>query len=65
MLASLVTADTNIAYSTKEPGPIIFALAFVIAVGGVAAAAVVACGWGHVKSAGINWSHRTAEIVCK
>lgn len=52
-------------YSLKEAGPIIVALGFVIALGGVTAAAIVMCGWGHVKSAGINWSKWTAEIVCR
>jgi hypothetical protein len=65
MQASLFAADRNVSYSTKEPGPIILALAFVIVMGGAGIAAVIACGWGHVKSVGINWTRRSAEIVCK
>lgn len=64
-MQSLIASDNQTNYSIKEAGPIIVALGFVLAVGGVAAAAVIMCGWGRVKSAGINWSRRTAEIVCK
>jgi hypothetical protein len=65
MIQSLISTDNTVSYSTKEAGPIIVALGFVIAVGGLGIAAVIMCGWGKVKSAGINWSRRTAEIVCK
>jgi hypothetical protein len=59
----ITTTDLNL-YGTKEAGPIIIALAFVLAVGGIGAAAVIVCGWGHVKSVGIDWSRRSASIVC-
>ncbi len=56
--------DTS-AYSEKGVGPIVVALAFVIAVGGVTAAAILICGWGHIKSTAMDWSRRKVEIVCK
>jgi len=61
---SLITlhSPTNL---SKEYGPLIIALAWVLAVGGISAAAIIVCGWGHVKSAGINWSKWSAEIVCR
>lgn len=65
MNTALVTINPTADYSIKEFGPLIIALGFVIALGGVTAAAIVICGRGHVKSAGINWSKWTAEIVCR
>jgi len=50
---------------SKEFGPLVVALAWVLAVGGISAAAIIVCGWGHVKSASINWSKWSAEIVCR
>lgn len=61
----IINSSPAAAFSLKEAGPIIVALGFIIALGGVSAAAIVICGWGHVKSAGINWSRWTAEIVCR
>jgi hypothetical protein len=65
MHTSLIAADQMTDYSTKEAGPIIVALAFVIAMGGMAAAAIVICGWRGTKSMGINWIHKKVEIVCR
>jgi hypothetical protein len=65
MYTSLITTDHTIDYSTKEAGPIIIALAFVIALGGMTAAAIVLCGWRGAKSMGINWVHKKVEIVCR
>jgi len=62
---NLMQLDSIIQYTGKEFGPIIVALGFVLAVGGISAAAIIVCGWGHVKSAGINWSKWTADIVCR
>lgn len=64
-MQQLIQLDSMADYSTKEFGPIIIALGLVLALGGVTAAAIIICGWGHVKSAGINWSRWTAEIVCR
>ena len=65
MQSSLLATDNLAAYSTKEAGPIIVALAFVIAVGGVAAAAIILCGWRGAKSIGLNLTQKRVEIVCR
>lgn len=65
MQTSLITPDQLADYGTKEVGPIIVALAFVIAVGGVAGAAIILCGWRGAKSVGFNMAQRRVEIVCK
>lgn len=65
MQQSLIITDQLPASGIKEVGPIILALAFVLALGGVTAAAITICGWGHVKSAGVSWAHKSVEIVCK
>jgi hypothetical protein len=65
MHQSIVISDNMSAYSSKEFGPIILALAFVLALGGVTAAAMIMCGREHVKSAGINWAHKSVEIACR
>jgi hypothetical protein len=61
----LITPDRLADYSAKEAGPIILALAFVIGVGGVAAAAILVCGWQQIKSVGVNILQKRVEIVCK
>ncbi len=65
MQTSLITANNLADYSTKEFGPIILALAFVIALGGMTAAAIVMCGWRGAKSMGMNLAERRVEIVCR
>jgi hypothetical protein len=65
MQTSLIVPSQLTDYSTKEAGPIIVALAFVIALGGVAAAAIILCGWRGAKSVGVNLSQRRVEIVCR
>jgi len=65
MQTSLIIPSQLTNYSTKEAGPIIVALAFVIAVGGFVAAAIVLCGWRGAKQIGVNWTHKKVEIVCR
>jgi hypothetical protein len=65
MQTSLVTADQLASYSTKEFGPIIVALAFVIVVGGVIAAAIILCGWKGAKSISVNLAQRRVDILCR
>jgi len=62
-MQQLIIPDQTI--HAKEAGPIVLALGFVIAMGGIATAAIIVCGWGRVKSFGINWQRYTAEIVCR
>jgi hypothetical protein len=64
-MQSLITIDQVADYSSKEVGPIIVALAFVIGLGGMTAAAVVLCGWRGTKSMGVNWTQKRVEIVCR
>jgi len=65
MQSSLIQTGPLSEYSAKEAGPIIIALAFVIAMGGMVAAAIIVCGWRGAKSMGINWVHKKIEIVCR
>jgi hypothetical protein len=65
MYTSLVSVDQMAAYGAKEFGPIILALAFVIAIGGVTAATILICGWRGAKSVGVNWAQKRVEIVCR
>jgi hypothetical protein len=65
MQTSLITADRLADYRTKEVGPIIVALAFVLALGGMTAAAIILCGWRGAKSMGFNGSKKAVEIVCR
>ncbi|HEX6258962.1 MAG TPA: hypothetical protein VFZ48_05780 [Candidatus Saccharimonadales bacterium] len=65
MTKSLFVPDQNIQYSMKEGGPIVVAVAFLMILGGVAAAAIVICGWNRVKSVGVDWKRGTASIVCR
>jgi len=65
MQTSLIAADRLADYSTKEFGPIILALAFVIAVGGTVAATIILCGWHGAKSVAVSLAQRRVEIVCR
>jgi hypothetical protein len=65
MQTSLVATDQLADYGTKEFGPIIVALAFVIAVGGLVAAAIILCGWKGAKSISVNAIQRRVEILCR
>lgn len=65
MQTSLITADQLADYGTKEFGPIVVALAFVIAVGGLVAAAIILCGWRGAKSINVNAMQRRVEILCR
>jgi hypothetical protein len=65
MQTILIATDRLVDYSTKEFGPIIVALAFVIAVGGFVAAAIILCGWRGAKSINASWDSKRIEIVCR
>ena len=60
----LIIADQSIDYEQKAV-IIALAFAFVIAIGGLAAAAVVMCGWQNVKSTVMDFLHGRATIVCR
>jgi hypothetical protein len=64
-MTPLVLADREAEYEVQEVAVIIAALAFVIAVGGVAIAAAIICGWGGAKSVVLDWFHGKAVFNCK
>lgn len=64
-MQSLIITDQSAEYGANEAGPLVLALAFVIALGGVTAAAIIICGWGNVKSIGVSWAKQTVEILCR
>lgn len=65
MSTQMVVADSAIDYSAKEVGPIVLALAFVIALGGMAAATILVCGWRGARSVAASWFHGKITIVCR
>lgn len=65
MRTSLIMTPALQDYHTKEVGPIVVALAFIIALGGMTAAAIVLCGWRGAKSMGMNLAQKRVEIVCR
>ncbi|MDF2460755.1 MAG: hypothetical protein K0S68_158 [Candidatus Saccharibacteria bacterium] len=65
MTASLIAADPTSDYEIKEAAVIVAAFAFILAVGGVALAAVLICGWKGAKSVIVDWIHGKATFVCK
>jgi hypothetical protein len=65
MTAPLIVADPTAEYETKEIAIIIAACAFIMAVGGVALAAVIICGWKGAQSVVVDWIHGKATFVCK
>ena len=50
----------------NEVGPVlVYAAAFVIALGGAGAAAIAVCGWGHVDIAQVDFWKAVIKIQCK
>jgi hypothetical protein len=65
MTAPLIVADPSAQYETKEVAIIVAAAAFIMAVGGVALAAVIICGWQGAHSVVVDWLHGKATFICK
>lgn len=63
--ATMVFADSSVDYSVNESPVIIAALAWVIAVGGVAVASIIICGWRGSKSVILDWLHGKATFNCR
>jgi len=61
----MIVGDPSASYAVQEFGPIVVAIAFVIALGGVVAAAAVMCGWHGAKSVLMDWMHGKATITCR
>ncbi len=65
MSSPMVIVDPSTQYAVQEFGPIILAVAFVVALGGIVAAAAVMCGWHGAKSVAMDWLHGKATITCR
>jgi hypothetical protein len=61
----MIEADTRTEYEVQEFAIIVSALAFVIAVGGVAVAAIIICGWRGAHSVILDWMHGRATFNCR
>lgn len=60
-----VTTDDD-AVVLNELGPVlVFAIAFVIAMGGLAALGIAMCGWGRVQWASMDFWRGIAKLQCK
>jgi len=60
-----IKPDGNAATVNEVAPVIVFGLAFVIALGGVYAAAIAVCGWGHVNVASVDFWRAQVRIQCK
>ncbi len=65
MNSQMVVIDPSSQYAVQEFGPIVVAIALVIALGGVVAATIVLCGWHGAKAVMLDWLHGKATIECK
>ena len=65
MTAQMIAADSSVEYEVKEVVALVAALAFVIAVGGVAIAAIIICGWRGAQSVIMDWLHGRVTFVCR
>ena len=65
MESGLITFDQSNEYATKEAAILVIAAAFVIALGGLAAAAVIVCGWRGSKNVIMDFIHGKATFVCR
>ena len=61
----MIVADSGSLYNTKEAGVLIIALGWVIAIGSVALASIIICGWKGAKSVYIDWLHMRATFNCR
>ena len=60
-----VLADSSVDYDAKEAAIIVAATAWVIAIGSVAIAALMICGWKGAKRVVIDWLHGKATFMCR
>jgi hypothetical protein len=65
MYRPLLAPYPNFVLSTKGAGPIIIALAFMLALGSATAAAVAICGWHNVYSVSVSFWDGQVEILCR
>jgi hypothetical protein len=65
MTAEMIASDGLVEYEVHEVAIIVAALAFVLAVGGVALAAIIICGWRGTQSVVLDWIHGKVTFVCR
>jgi hypothetical protein len=65
MTPRMITADSSVHYEVSEIAVIVAAVAFIIAVGGVAIAAVIICGWHGARSVIVDWLRGKVTFVCR
>lgn len=65
MTSSLIVADNQVAYQTKEAAILVVGLAWVLMIGSGAAAAIIICGWKGAKSVAMDWIRLRATFVCR
>jgi hypothetical protein len=65
MTSQMISADRSVEYEVSEVAVIVAALAFIIAVGGVAIASIIVCGWRGAQSVVLDWIHGRVTFVCR
>jgi hypothetical protein len=65
MTSGLISVDREVQYEVHEVAVIVAALAFIIACGGVAIAAIIICGWRGAQSVVVDWIHGRVTFVCR
>jgi hypothetical protein len=61
----MVLADTSVDFVANEGPILVAALAWVIAIGGVAIAAIIICGWRGAYYVSVNWFTGRAVFYCR
>lgn len=61
----MITGDSRAQYSPKEAAVVVVALGWVIALGSIAAAAVIVCGWRGVRHVSFDWIRIKASFECR
>lgn len=65
MTDTLIAYDQTLDYQTKEVPVLIIAAAFVLALGGIAIAATIICGWKGAKQVVMDFLHGRATFICR
>ena len=62
----MIVAHQLSRYHQKEIAVVIIAaLAYVIAIGSIAIAAIIICGWRGTESVSLDWIHGKASFACR
>lgn len=65
MNSRLIVADQSVRYHPKEAAVAVVALGWVIALGSIAAAALIVCGWRGVSKVSFDWVRIKASFECR